>query len=84
MAKKAKKKVRRAGKPEYSAGARYERKAFRSVLRRRLKSTQEFFDVADESGESGSDPNPVYAAYKELLDWVLKREKRYDSDKGGL
>ena len=51
--------------PLVSEGARMERKAIRSYLRRLLK-VNEMIDV------------------QFVLDWVLKREKRYDKRAGGL
>jgi hypothetical protein len=51
--------------PLVSEGARVERKAIRSYLRRQLKL--------------GS-----LCSVEDILDWVLKREKRYDKRAGGL
>jgi hypothetical protein len=55
--------------PKFSEGARMERKAFRDRLRRSLKDTL---------------TPPAQAVLQEELDWVLSRQKRYDSKPGGL
>jgi hypothetical protein len=52
--------------PSYSAGARYERKAMRAYLERKVKA----FGSAS-----------VYAM---LLDWVRRRQSRYEKQRGGL
>ena len=53
----------------YSAGARYERDAFRDYLRRFMKRM-----------ESGSE----YDTVREVLAWVLKRQARYNKKPKGL
>lgn len=55
--------------PLLSLGARMERKAIRRYLQRKLKKYN------DES---------AYSVCKEMLQWVLTRQKRYDSRPGGL
>jgi len=53
----------------YSEGARYERAAIRTRLRR----------------EIAKEPNPTVAkALQEEVDWILARQKRYEKVKGGL
>lgn len=59
--------------PKYSAGARTERAAMRNYLRRKVKKTSA---VAD--GTSGA------RVLSEALDWVLKRQQRYDKRPKGL
>jgi hypothetical protein len=54
--------------PVKSEGARYERAAFRNYLRRKLKT------------EYGLEN----AILREVLNWVLSRQKRYDRKPGGL
>ena len=56
--------------PATSEGARYERQAFRNMLRRRAK--------AQTTSPSES------TAYEVALDWVLKRQQRYEKKPGGL
>ena len=58
-----------AADPKRSEGARLERKAFRSHLRRRL---------AKASGAGEKD------ALDKTLKWVLTRSERYDKKAGGL
>lgn len=55
--------------PKASAGARAERKAFRDYLRRQIKGN---FSSGDK------------ALLNEILNWVLKRQQRYDTQTGGL
>lgn len=55
-----------------SEGARYERAAFRSRLRRGIKK-------AKEIGSSS-----VEAALQGELNWLLDRQKRYEPRPGGL
>ncbi len=55
--------------PQASAGARYERAAFRAYLRRKLNALGE--------GAEASSLGPV-------LEWVLQRQQRYDKRAGGL
>jgi hypothetical protein len=55
---------------EYSAGARYERAALRMYLERMIR-TREL---------RGS----FRAEYREILAWVLRRQKRYAKRPGGL
>ncbi len=56
--------------PKKSEGARAERRAFRSYLRRQLANT-----------DATSSYGVVLTA---MLNWVLDRQKRYDTRKGGL
>lgn len=54
--------------PEFSAGARYERKTMRAYLKRQLaKATTSDRDI-----------------YNEVLTWVQKRRERYGDVEGGL
>lgn len=55
--------------PARSEGARYERKAIREYLRRKIKN------YSDKGA-------PVQ--YQIVLDWVLERQERYDKKTGGL
>lgn len=55
-----------------SEGARYERAALRARLRRGIKN-------AHAIGFSS-----VAAALEDELDWILKRQKRYEPRPGGL
>lgn len=55
--------------PEKSQGARTERAAFRAYLNRRIKSTESVFDKD---------------SLEEILEWVLKRQERYEAKTGGL
>lgn len=57
--------------PKFSAGARYERAAFRAYLGRLLKRAQK---IEMSAGD--------VLAYS--LNWVKERQKRYDKKKGGL
>ena len=71
--KKVLAKVQAAKDPKYSAGARYERKAIRMFLRRRL-------GPVDAQGTG----TPESRTLQFVLDWVLARQKRYDETSGGL
>lgn len=63
--------------PKYSAGARTERASFRKYLRTRLKAVA--------PGGVVNVAIPLEAREVErALDWVLKRQERYDKKKGGL
>lgn len=62
--------------PVASEGARYERSAFRAMLRRRLKVLKE-----QRGPLSG---NGAYEGVNAALIWVLKRQERYDKKAGGL
>lgn len=62
-----------ASKSAYSAGAREERKAMRSYLRRQMA-------MVTGNHEAGH----LYIPAQKVLDWVLDRQKRYDRKKGGL
>ncbi len=66
MAKKAKKRAGTRPARLASAGARYERAAFRAYIRRRMIYNSDDFSL------------------QEILDWILARQKRYDSRGGGL
>ena len=54
--------------PATSEGARYERAALRSMLRGRLRKA-----IAADAD-----------VYRDVLDWVLKRQARYEKRPGGL
>jgi hypothetical protein len=56
--------------PLKSAGARLERKSLRTYLRRKIASGQ--LALVEEE------------TYKAVLDWVMKRQARYDKRVGGL
>jgi hypothetical protein len=56
--------------PKFSAGARYERKAFRERLRRMANAH------ADGSIER--------AVYEKEVAWVIARQQRYDKRRRGL
>lgn len=58
-------------KAPYSAGARYERAAFRSYVRRRIRRWEDQSEV-------------VAAELEEVEAWILKRQSRYDKRPGGL
>lgn len=60
--------TRRAADPKYSEGARYERRAMRSMLRRRIGA----------AGAAGA------KVYDDILQWVVRRQERYDKKPGGL
>lgn len=66
----------KTAKPEYSAGARYERKALRAYLTRLIGAIDREMD----------DPGMkrIQVAYQNVLRWVQTREKRYDKKPGGL
>ncbi len=55
--------------PLFSAGARYERAAFRDYLRGKIVKC---LDTLSED------------AFKVTLRWILERQKRYDKKPGGL
>lgn len=55
--------------PKTSAGARSERQALRSYLRRRIKSSPSIQDTL---------------VWQQALEWVLTRQRRYDKKGGGL
>jgi len=57
--------------PSYSAGARYERKALRTHLEKKLKACD------------GRDV-PQREVYELELKWVRTRQARYDKKPGGL
>lgn len=58
--------------PLTSAGARAERKSFRSHLRSQLRKARAALN------------EPQQEALQAQLDWVLSRQKRYDKKAGGL
>lgn len=58
----------------YSAGARYERAAFRGYLRRQLAAVRKGHD----------DVSPEEEVIQDALLWVLERQRRYDKRAGGL
>jgi hypothetical protein len=58
-----------AERPEFSAGARYERQAVREYFTRKMKRTQN----RDEADLVAS-----------MLRWVRTRQARYDKRPGGL
>lgn len=60
-------------KPEFSAGARCERKAFREYLRRRIKP---------KDSQRGT-PEDI-STLESVLMWVKGRQSRYDKKEGGL
>jgi len=55
-----------------SEGARYERAAIRTRLRRRIKDENSIANIA------------TALLLKKELDWVLDRQRRYDKAPGGL
>ncbi len=59
--------------PKESEGARTERQAVRSYLRRQIKRLQ-----------TEASPLGAVSALTDALNWVLAREKRYDKRAGGL
>lgn len=65
----------RTAKHEFSAGARYERKAIRAYLERYIKRLHH----SDTMGAlvTGN-------AMKSVLTWVRGRQSRYDKKEGGL
>ena len=65
----AKPKAKKAKDPARSEGARYERKAFREYLRRKIDDGN-----LDDAGTE----------LQNVLDWVLGRQKRYGKKEGGL
>lgn len=62
------------GKAEYSAGARYERKAVREYLARLLKAENAQFVPSQRITE----------LLRRALRWVRTRQTRYDNRPGGL
>jgi len=64
--------------PKESEGARLERAVFRNRLRRMIK-----FYCKEYSLPEGTELCEV-AVLQEELNWILARQKRYDSRKGGL
>ena len=72
-----KKRKPKEASPENSTGARYERKALREYLERRIEKLE-----TDK-------PTPWWlgselSALKRALKWVLGRQSRYDKRAGGL
>lgn len=66
----------KTAKPEFSAGARYERKALRNYLTRKINK----LDLGM--------PTVGYSKHmqdlQDILKWVTTRQKRYDQKSGGL
>ncbi len=72
----------KAFKQEFSAGARYERKALRTYLKRKIHAIPDI--------RRHTPPNlrirrmSRYQALCQALTWVRGRQSRYDKRKGGL
>lgn len=64
--------------PAFSAGARYERKAVREYLERKLKRWKL---TSDRMGIGSY--GPELALYQRALRWVRTRERRYSRRPGG-
>jgi len=64
---------------EYSAGARYERAAMRTYLERLIRTRE-----LRSSGGQPAAASSFRAEYREILAWVLRRQKRYAKRPGGL
>lgn len=67
----------------FSEGARYDRRATRGYLKRQIRQC----DVEDEK-RTTCGPTDLSRgrrqAFSEALQWILKRQQRYDRRKGGL
>ena len=63
---------------ERSIGAQMERRAFRAYLRRMIR------DSETEAYRNAPVPDTHTDWLREILSWVLSRQKRFDKKPGGL